>query len=150
MNAYQVAGKKLLRRHDVTVRKWRTGTTGVAYEGGTIETPEPRGPVSFGTLAHEVGHVVLHWRSGRGRTPRWVEEVEAWEFALNAVEEYGLNGYERVEADAIRSLVYAFAKAIRRGVLAATIRDRFPTWWKLAVREDRNGVLGYALLRAAA
>lgn len=118
----------------VTVRKYRSNMTGTAYvksKDWGIECPEPRGPMSFAVLAHEVGHQRLH-RSGS--KPRWVEEVEAWEFALDAMETAGATDaqYQLVLRRAYKSVAYAFVKARRRGVTAETIRERFPEWWQAA------------------
>jgi hypothetical protein len=127
-NPYELAAAALMESADVEVRKYRTSTTGQAFKDRTITTPRPRGAISFGVLAHEVGHVVLdHHHNSK---PRWVEEVEAWQFALRAVERFGLNGYEKVHRRAAQSLAYAFGKAIRRGVKPETISERFPVWWK--------------------
>lgn len=137
MNRYEHAGRALLARHNVDVRKWRTSSTGVASVAAReIECPIPRGPVSFGVLAHEVGHVVLHQQRTK---PRWQEEVEAWEFALRAVEDADLGdrAYARVEADARDSIRYAFQKAIRRGASADLIADTYPTWYWPETRSRR-------------
>jgi hypothetical protein len=57
-----------------------------------------------------------------------VEEVEAWEFALRAVQSFDLPGYERVERRARDGIQYAFWKAYRRGVRPAVFVERYPTW----------------------
>jgi hypothetical protein len=127
-NKYEAAARVLLCETGVVVGKVRTSSSGVAMHDGTIEAPRPRGPISFGIFAHEVGHVVLH--KDNGRYPRWREEVEAWEYALNQVERFGLNGYDRVYTRATRSIGRAFRKAMRAGVAPTTIQDSLPTWWK--------------------
>src|SRR5262245_35434672 len=146
-NSYSEAAGILLRENRVTVRRFRSNTTGGANsKTREIETPEARGPISFGTLAHEVGHVALN-HSANGKVPRYVEEVEAWEFALRQMERFGLRGYERVYVDAAECVAYAFSKAIRRGVSAETIRDRFPGWWSDALAHDRLNGWGSASVR---
>lgn len=140
----------LLKESGCTVRKWRRNNTGVSYYREAdwgIECPEPRGPISFGVLAHEIGHQMLHREV---RNQRWVEEMEAWEYALAQFERFGLPGADAVRLDAAKCLVYAAAKAERRSkqprVLMRRIRERFPAWvWELGVspmREDAtNDVL---------
>jgi hypothetical protein len=126
-NPYEAAGRKLVAKHRVTVRKWRRRNTGTAAPlSRQIEAPKPRGPISFAVLAHEVGHVVLHFS---GRRYRWVEEVEAWEFALKQFDVYGLDGVERARADAVKGIAYAFAKAERRGASPSLIAETYPAWW---------------------
>lgn len=149
MNPYEAAADALLREADVQVVKWRSSTSGIAYDyGRRIECPRPRGPVSFGVLAHEVGHIVLG-HAGRDK-PRWQEEVEVWEYALGQVERFGLRGYEAVHRDASLCLASTFAKAITAGVDPEAIRDRHPTWWREARLADRWDRLERALARASA
>jgi hypothetical protein len=129
-NPFEIAGKALLLESGCTVRKWRGANTGRAFTRAAdwgIEAPDPRGPISFGVFAHEVGHQMLHRHGSR---PRWLEELEAWEYALAQFERFNLPGKERSQADAAKSLVYAAAKADRRGSpeTARKILDRFPEW----------------------
>lgn len=142
VNAYEIAASALLSRERVVVRRWRTSTTGLAHYDGTITAPRARGAISFATLAHEVGHVVLaHVGPARRRQPRYVEEVEAWEYALACFERFELDGYERAYVDAARCLAYAFSKAIRRGASLDAIRERYPSWWSAALEHERYGRL---------
>jgi hypothetical protein len=111
---YDAAARVLLRETGCTVRKWRSGSTGVAYvtaDDWGIEAPRPAGPISFGILCHEIGHQLLH----RGNSlPRWLEEIEAWEYALRQFDRFGLNGYDRCRLHAAKALGYAIDKAARR------------------------------------
>jgi hypothetical protein len=127
-NPYEWAAASLMVNADVEVRKYRTSMSGSAYKDRTIATPRARGAISFAVLAHEVGHVVLDHH--HNSEPRWVEEVEAWEYALHAVETFGLKGYDKVYRRAAQCIAYAFGKAIRRGVKPETISERFPVWWR--------------------
>lgn len=128
-NKWQEAADVLLERHGVVVSRWRKTMSGVSYgDSNEIETPRPRSSISFAILAHEVGHQVLH--KGKPRGPRYQEEVEAWEFALKAIQEFDLPGYERVERKARRMIGYSFQKAMRRGVHPRTIAEQYPTWWR--------------------
>lgn len=131
-NPYEAAGRVLLRESGCTVRKWRADATGTAYtsaEDWGIAVPHPRGPISFGVFCHEVAHQLLHRRNS---APRWVEEVEAEQWALDQFLRFDVRGYEAYKARAVKHLSYTFYKATRRGVAPDTISARYPVWWALA------------------
>lgn len=138
---FRSAAETLLKESGCTVRKWRTRNTGRAFTRAAdwgIEVPEPRGPLSFGTFAHEIGHQMLH---REGTRQRWLEELEAWEYALAQFERFNLPGFDKSQFDAAKCLVYAAAKANRRcsPEVAARILDRMPSWvW--AAEIDRSCV----------
>lgn len=111
----------MLDRYGIRVRKWRSSTSGVAWEvayaDGTrsrlIESPRPRGPISAAVFLHEVGHHAI----GLGTyTPRCLEEYMAWKFALEQMHEHGLSITPRVHQRIDEALRYAVAKARRRGL----------------------------------
>lgn len=140
-NPYQEAAEVLLKESGCTVRKWRQNTTGTAYTKSPdwgIEVPRPRGPISFATFAHEVGHQMLHRFNS---TPRWLEELEAWEYALEQFDRFWLVGKEKARLDAAKCLVWAAAKANKRASpeTAQAILDRYPEWvWQLGEPEAHN------------
>jgi hypothetical protein len=119
----------LLDEHGLRVRRWRGSTTGCAYHAvPEIEGPEPRGRVSFAVLAHEVGHKALH--HGRSK-PRWLEEVEAWDFALGQFERLRLGDPGAgVRRRAQRGVAHSFGMAIRRGADPDRIAAAAPDWWR--------------------
>jgi hypothetical protein len=125
--AYEEAAATLLAESGCHVRKWRHAG-GVAYtddDDWGIEAPRPRGAVSFGVFAHEVAHQLLH-RSGS--RPRWLEEVEAWEYALAQFVRFELSGALQAREHAAKSLAYASRKAVRRGANRELINERMPAW----------------------
>lgn len=129
-NPYEVAAETLLRETGCTVRKWRKNNTGTAYTSSDdwgIESPRPRGPISFGTFAHEVGHQELHRHNS---APRWLEEIEAWEYSLAQFDRFGLEGQEKARADAVKCIVWACVKASKRcsPESAHKILMRVPDW----------------------
>ena len=141
MTKWQRAVDQLIKETGVTVRRWRKSRSGVAYTGSDdwgIEIPDPKGPVSFCIAAHEIGHQIKHRRNG---TPRWIEEVEAWEYALAMLERFGLpDEAGRAMKRATRSLDYSFGKAFRRGVSNATINERYPEWIERLWQATHNEV----------
>jgi len=118
---YESMARRLLAEHGVRVRKWRTSMSGVAwevhYDSGRvtrlIESPRPRGPVSVSIFLHEIGHHAI----GFGvRRPRWKEEMEAWRWSLETMQREGVTITDRVRDRVRDSLLYALAKAKRRGL----------------------------------
>jgi hypothetical protein len=126
---FEEAGAALLAETGCTVRKWRTKTTGVAYTNADdwgIEAPRPRGALSFATFAHEVAHQVLHRRNSK---PRWLEEIEAWEWALAQFDRFDLPGVLVAQEDAAECglTVEACRSKTRGGSSAATPTGCGPT-----------------------
>lgn len=141
MTKWQQAVDQLIKESGVTVRRWRNTNSGVAYTGADdwgVEIPIPKGPVTFCMAAHEIGHQLKH--RGNGKTPRWVEEVEAWEYALAMLERFELPGRPRAVKRATRGVDYAFRKALKRGVPLQAIIDRFPDWVDEVRRATSNEV----------
>lgn len=103
------------------VRKWRTSTSGVAWEtvwaDGTrsrmIESPYPRGPMSCAVFLHEVGHHAIGLSTIK---PRCLEEKRAWDWSLREMKERGFNVTSRVLARRDDALRYAVAKSLRRRI----------------------------------
>lgn len=112
---------EMLTKYGVKVRKWRTTSSGVAWEttyrDGTkrrmLESPRPRGPMSIAIFLHEIGH---HHIGLGAVSPRCLEEYHAWMFALREMRERGLPITPRVESRVHASLKYAVDKARRRGI----------------------------------
>jgi hypothetical protein len=107
--------------YGVRVRKWRSSTSGCAWEvhyhdGSTsrlIESPRPRGPMSCAIFLHEIGHHAIGF--GRYR-PRCLEEYHAWRWALETMRQRGFNVTPAVEKRMAESLRWAVAKGARRGL----------------------------------
>ena len=141
-NPYQTAGDTLLRESGCVVRAWRTNNTGMAYSDADdwgIIVPRPRGPISFGVFAHEVGHQMLHRKNGA--VPRWLEEIEAEEWALAQFERFGLDGADQARRKAADHLLWAATKTVKRGSPATLARlfDRLPDWvWDYAGEAARD------------
>jgi len=112
---------EMKQTYNLRVRKWRTSSSGCAWQvqyanGGTsrlIESPYPRGPMSCAIFLHEVGHHAIGF--GRYR-PRCLEEYHAWRWALEQMEQRGLNVTPAVRKRMAESLYYALRKARHRGL----------------------------------
>ena len=113
--------EEMKRPHRLRVRKWRSSTSGCAWEvhygdGGVsrlIEAPYPRGPMSCAVFLHEVGHHAIGLHRYR---PRCLEEFHAWRWSLEEMHQRGFNVTDRVLRRRDEALRYAVAKAIRRGL----------------------------------
>ena len=118
---YDELVKEMKARYGLTVRKWRSSTSGVAWEthwkdGSVtrmIESPYPRGPMSCAVFLHEVGHHAIGLSAVK---PRCLEEKRAWDWSLDTMRELGFNVTQRVIDRRDDALRYAVAKALRRGI----------------------------------
>ncbi|MEE2681581.1 MAG: hypothetical protein VX641_04325 [Planctomycetota bacterium] len=107
--------------HRLRVNKWRTRTSGCAWEvhyadgrvSRLIESPYPRGPMSCAVFMHEVGHHAIGLHRYR---PRCLEEYHAWRWGLEEMQARGFSVTDRVLARRDDALRYAVAKALRRGL----------------------------------
>lgn len=126
---YDALVEEMKRLHDVRVRKWRKGSSGVAwlirYHNGKtvrlIEAPYPRGPMSCAIFMHEIGHHAI----GLGvHRPRCLEEFHVWVWALREMRERGFNVTPAVEKRMHDSMKYAVRKARRRGLQALPMELR--------------------------
>jgi hypothetical protein len=112
---------EMLARHPLRVKRWRNTLSGIAvlriYRDGrqdrSIEAPYPTSALRLAIFLHEVGHHVL----GLGvHRPRCLEEYLAWRFALDRLAEFGVETEGPVARRFDRSMRYAVAKAVRRGI----------------------------------
>lgn len=118
---YEQVAREMLTKYNIRVRKWRSGTSGIAwyveYRDGSIqrliESPRPRGPMSMAVFLHEIGHHAIGFNVYK---PRCLEEFHAWEFSLRTMRELDLNVTEQVLRRRRRALEYAVGKACRRGI----------------------------------
>lgn len=117
---YEALAGWMIEAHGLRVRRWRRGTSGLAWEISRsrgverwIEAPYPKGPVSCAVFLHEVGHHSI----GLGKvSPRCLEEFHAWRWAIEGMEAAGIPVAESVTRRMHASLRYAVAKAERRGL----------------------------------
>lgn len=118
---YEHMKDTLLAENGITVQKWRTNMSGVAILAvgsrgeryKLLESPYPRGPVSAAVFCHEVSHHILGVGSIK---PRCLEELAAWDGAIELMERFGIRVTERVLDRRERSLRYAVYKARRSGL----------------------------------
>ena len=119
---YDRVTREMLERYGVRVRRWRTSMSGVAMlvrdrrTGETvrvIEAPRPRGPMSASVFLHEIGHHAIGVGSVK---PRCLEELRAWQFAIETMEAEGIAVTDRVRERMDLALRHAVAKSLRRGI----------------------------------
>ena len=118
---YDALVREMKSIHRLRVNKWRSRTSGCAWEvhyadgrvSRLIESPYPRGPMSCAVFMHEVGHHAIGLHRYR---PRCLEEYHAWRWGLDEMRERGFSVTDRVIARRDEALRYAIAKALRRGL----------------------------------
>ncbi|MGN6504218.1 MAG: hypothetical protein ACTHM6_01525 [Tepidisphaeraceae bacterium] len=109
------------QRYDIRVRRWRKSMTGCAWrvyfhDGRVInwiEAPPPKTPISLAIFLHEVGHHVIGFSTYKRRCE---EEYHAWVWAITQMKKLGVEPDARVKIRFARSMEYAVAKAVRRGI----------------------------------
>lgn len=118
---YDELVREMKRIHGLRVNKWRSSTSGCAwevhYQDGTtsrlIESPYPKGPMSCAVFMHEVGHHAIGLHRYR---PRCLEEYHAWRWGLEEMAARGFSVTDRVLKRRDDALRYAVSKAVRRGL----------------------------------
>lgn len=132
-NGFMDAGQQLLRESGCEV-SYHSALKGAAHtyrDDWLIEVPVPTTALRFAIFAHEVGHQMLHRDSNK---VRWLEEWEAWSYALDQFQRFRLPDVDDAELRAAKSMRHAVRKAMRRGSanLAEQIVDMLPAWvWTL-------------------
>ena len=110
MNKYELAGNELLKQYNISIKTVRKSMSGVAYiEDRVISAPAPKRPLSFAVFAHEVGHI-----ANGSLSPRWLEELRAWEFSLDCFRRFNLAIPREVKQRMRYSMAFALAKALNR------------------------------------
>lgn len=118
---YEHMTRTMLASFGVRVRKWRSSTSGVAWQltdaqghvTRLIESPRPRGPMSAAVFLHEIGHHAIGFDRYKLRC---VEEYHAWMYSLEQMRRWAIPVTERVEHRVYDCLHYALAKAKKRGM----------------------------------
>ncbi len=121
MADYEAIVEKLKARYDIRVRRWRKSMTGCAWrvyfhDGRSInwiEAPYPKSPMSLSIFLHEIGHHVIGFSTYKKRCE---EEYHAWVWAIKEMKKLGVEPDVRVQTRFERSMEYAVAKAMRRGI----------------------------------
>lgn len=121
MTDWPALTESLKRRYDIRVRRWRTAMTGCAwrafYHDGRVinwvESPVPKSPISLAIFLHEIGHHQIGFDTYKRRCE---EEYYAWAWAIAEMKRLGIEPDARVTTRVARSMEYAVAKAVRRGI----------------------------------
>ncbi len=110
---YKELVKCLLSIYNLNVTKINKGMNGTAYrDNNNIEIPHPKTDKSLSICLHEIGHKVLHHK--RSSKKRFIEEYEAWNYALNIFRILEIPIRKGLRNKYKRSLRYAVNKALRR------------------------------------
>jgi len=115
---YAAMVRELKTRYKISIRKWRTHMSGVAYEltypdgriKRLISAPRPRSPVSAAIFLHEVGHHAIGFRR---YSPRCLEEYYVWQWAFREMTARGIPHDPRVVRHYRRSM-YHYIKLARK------------------------------------
>ena len=112
---YKELVKCLLSIYNLNVIKINDSMRGSAYrDNNNIEIPNPKTDKSLSICLHEVGHKVLnHKRNGK---KRFIEEFEAWNYALNIFRVLEIPIRKGLRNKYKRSINYSINKALRRGL----------------------------------
>jgi hypothetical protein len=110
--------RELKTRYKISIRKWRTHMSGVAYEltyadgriKRLISAPKPRSPVSAAIFLHEVGHHAIGFRR---YSPRCLEEYYVWQWTFREMAARGIVLDPRVQRHYRRSM-YHYIKLARK------------------------------------
>ena len=113
--------RDLKAMYDIRVRRWRKTMTGCAWrvyfhDGRVInwiEAPVPHTPISLAIFPHVVGHHVIGFSTYKRRCE---EEHHAWRWAIKKMRLLGVEPDARVHLRFARSMEFAVAKALRRGI----------------------------------
>lgn len=130
---YEQMVADLKARYKITIRKWRTHMSGVAYElkfrdgniRRMISAPRPRSPVSAAIFLHEVGHHAVGFRR---YTPRCLEEYYTWQWALREMVQRNIPVTPRVLRHYRRSMYHYVRMARKRGVAIPRELHSFLHW----------------------
>lgn len=115
---YAAMVRDLKARYKISIRKWRTHMSGVAYEltyadgriKRLISAPRPRSPVSAAIFLHEVGHHAIGFRR---YSPRCLEEYYVWQWTFREMTARQIPTDDRVLRHYRRSM-YHYIKLARK------------------------------------
>ncbi len=119
-DVYRSMVTELKARYKISIRRWHTRMSGVAYElkfrDGRIKrliaAPRPCGPVSAAIFLHEVGHHAVGFHR---YSPRCLEEYYAWQWAFREMNARNIPVNARVLRHYRRSMHHYVRSAQRHG-----------------------------------
>jgi hypothetical protein len=119
-DTYAVMVRELKAQYKISIRKWRSRMSGVAYElkylDGRIKrlitAPRPRSPVSAAIFLHEVGHHAIGFRR---YAPRCLEEYYVWQWAFREMTARNIPIDQRVMRHYRRSMYHYVRQAKHQG-----------------------------------
>ncbi len=131
---YDQLVQEMKSQYGISIRKWRSSMSGVAYElhynngdvRRMISAPRPRSAVSACIFMHEVGHHAVGFKKFR---PRCLEEYHVWQWAFEQMRKRGISVDRRVERHYRRSMYHYVRLAKKRGLkVLPPVLEQFQTW----------------------
>ena len=130
---YDQLVQEMKSQYGISIRKWRSRMSGVAYElhynngdvRRMISAPRPRSAVSACIFMHEVGHHAVGFKKFR---PRCLEEYHVWQWAFEQMRKRGISVDRRVERHYRRSMYHYVRLAKKRGLkVLPPVLEQFQT-----------------------
>lgn len=107
----------------VVEHKVRNSLSGRAFKTGMIEAPEGRTRKQLYILAHECGHVALKHHFER-KQPRHVQELQAEQWAHDALRRHGVPVPRSMTERAKRNVAHKITQAARHGAKTISAKAR--------------------------
>jgi len=124
-----------LINNNIRVIQWSKSSCGWAdAQTREIKIPFPRDYDTLGVCFHEIGHIVLNHI---GEKPRFIEEYEAEQYAIQKLKEYGLYN-KQYEIRAIAYVLSKIAQAKNRRMDINKVPDEIISWTGLQKRKWKN------------
>lgn len=126
----------LMKENNIKLKGYKTNLTGVAYpDERSIIIPKPTTKLRLSICLHEVGHIVLNHNN---KKKRYIEEKEAWDFALNYMKKEKIPITKKVRIRRKESINYAIGKAMRRGLKDKVFKNIFKIDKDKEVKDEKD------------
>ena len=129
---------KLLKFYNISVRRWRRGPSGRAWEDNTVEIPKPIDAEKLCVALHEIGHIRQGFRG-----LNYVQEYNAEQYAIREATRLGFDTTE-YEDRAKWYVTMHICRGFRRKLQVKNIPQEIKDWcginfdqWEL---ERKNGL----------
>ena len=137
----------LLKKNKIQATFSKNGQAGYAYyynrnEVPKIKIPTPNSVEQFGVAIHEIGHIVLghcekHGKYLKDSRPNYVQEYEAEQFAIEGLQEKGLDT-TKYELRAKRYILENVAQATNRRHPITKVPQEIIDWLEIDTNKWGN------------